>query len=203
MNEETAQEPGKPAEISMAAAERMAGIFRDFLTHLSKLESSSDKRLSSQIAYMDRVILLAGGTLTLTFTVTATIGSRMIAVNRPAHHVHSLIAACWLLVVTVMAGLLATLCMIKAREHSATASTLMMAEMQLKMRLFEIPNVMPTQEQLNQISLAKATNVAQLQKTSQKLSSVFSLVTQISLLAAFILLAIFIQSNIGVMLGGK
>jgi hypothetical protein len=204
MDEETSQEPGKPDEVSMATAERMAGIFRDFLTHLSNLESSSDKRFSSQIAYMDRVILLAGGTLTLTFTVTATIGSRMSAVNRPAHHVHSLIAACWLLVVTVMAGLLATQSMIKARERSNTASTLMTATTQLKLRILEIPNAMPTQEQLNQIS--KATNVTQLQKTSQKLSSVssvFSLVTQISLLAAFVLLAIFIQSNIGVMLGGK
>jgi hypothetical protein len=203
MDEATSQEPAKPQEISMAAAVRMAAIFRDFLTHLSKLQSSSDQRFTSQIAYMDRVILLAGGTLTLTFTVTATIGSRMSAVNRPANHIHALIAACWLLVATVMAGLLATLSIIKAREHSTTASTLSTAETQLKLRILEIPNVVPSAEDLNKISFAGATNVAELQKRSKKLATLFFNLTQISLLAALILLTIFIQSNIGVMLGGK
>jgi hypothetical protein len=202
MDEATSQEPEKPQEISMAAAERMAGIFRDFVTQLSNLESGSDQRYSAQIAYIDRVILLAGGTLTLTFTVTAAIGSRMSAVNRPANHIHILIAACWLLVTTVMTGLLATLSLIHARQHSKTAHAMITLEAQMKLRILEIPNAMPS-EDFMKISSAGATNVHELQDRNNKLAAFFSSVTQVSLLTAFILLAIFIQSNIGVMLGGK
>ena len=177
-------------------------MLRDMITHLSTLHAGSDKRYTSQLAYMDRIVLLAGGTLTLTFTVVAAIGSRLNG-GHPAHDVHALIAACWLLITTVIAGLLSTPHLIRARETSDATATLLTAETQLKLRVLEVPNAIPTQEQLNSISLVKAFNVGDVQKRSEKLAYIFGLVAQLSLLLAFILLVVFIQSNIGVLLGGK
>ncbi|HEY3987927.1 MAG TPA: hypothetical protein VGM02_01430 [Acidobacteriaceae bacterium] len=198
----TPQEPTAPPEPTTGQAERVAAIFRDMITHLSTLHSGSDKRYASQLAYMDRIILLAGGTLTLTFTVVAAIGSRL-STGHPAQHVHVLIAACWLLVVTITTGLLSTPHIMLARQHAESTSALLIAETQLKLRLLEIPNVMPTTEQLNQISLVKATNVSELHKRSDTLARIFSSVAQLSLLITFIFLVIFIQSNVGLLLGSK
>ena len=55
------------------AAEAAIGILADFYTDLYQMSEGADRATTSTIAYVDRMILLAGGTLTLIFTVVGSI----------------------------------------------------------------------------------------------------------------------------------
>jgi hypothetical protein len=59
--------------IKPEAAEAALGIIGDFMTDLYEMTESAERAATSTIAYVDRMIILAGATLTLIFTVIGSI----------------------------------------------------------------------------------------------------------------------------------
>jgi lysylphosphatidylglycerol synthetase-like protein (DUF2156 family) len=198
-----AQPPGdnkKPndAVLSDEAASKMVTVMSEFLTPLTSLRENVEKTYSASIAYMDRVIILAGGTLTLTFTALATISSHLEEAGRSAVHPAYVTTECWLLVLVIAFGLLYNRLAIGARQKSDQA--IVVAQMVLfgKMKLMS---------QYPGIDVSKFPDLGAKNDPSKKglkrltvLATVSSVIVHVCLSGAFICLAYFIQDNIGVIL---
>jgi hypothetical protein len=196
-NDHETKLPKLEGELSPGTAESVAAIFSDLLKHLEGLQGSVQRASTAVVAYMDRIILLAGGTLTLIFTVLGSVSAHLYEIHQQARHVPYVLISCWLLVATIVAGLIYNRVTINLGQYRDTEQTLMRADSQLRLALLKMRGVTDTS---SIPPLMGATNLQLKIKSATRLSTVFGLIAQWALTAAFIFLVIFIQSNISVML---
>jgi hypothetical protein len=92
---------------------------------MSATEGDRLRLNTGRLSYLDRLILLAGGSLTLVFTVVANLSVQLHASHSSARHPAYVAVSCWLLVSCIVSGLLGsaiTLAM-QTRENAAFALT--------------------------------------------------------------------------------
>ncbi|HUY80580.1 MAG TPA: hypothetical protein VMU92_02535 [Acidobacteriaceae bacterium] len=87
----------KDVELTPELVAKLEVVFDSIITPLASLRQTVEKMHSGSIAYMDRIVLLAGGTLTLTFTALATISGHLADAGKSAAHPRYIVAECWLL----------------------------------------------------------------------------------------------------------
>jgi hypothetical protein len=199
---ETEQEPQQPTEsekskeLSPEMVARLGDLLNTFLSPLYKLRETTDKAHTGFLAYMDRVVLLAGGTLTLTFTALATISSHLYETGRTAIHPQLIVSECWLLVMTIACGLLYSRVLIILRQKND--QTIIFAEMGLSAKI-KLLSTLPGVDASKVPDLTDNT-IAKDVKRLETLAKACALIVHLSLTVAFICLAFFIQANIGVIL---
>ncbi len=181
-------------------AEALADVFRDMITNLGTLRSGTQKASEAFIAYMDRVILLAGGTLTLIFTVLGIVSAHLHEAQQRVSHIPFVLAACWLLVAAITAGLLYNSVAIRLGQHLDQQHALTMVDIQLKLRLLSLPHVSDVSKVTAVPSLLDAVSLDKKIKYRSNLARFLGSVAQGALLLAFLFLVLFIQANILIML---
>ena len=188
--------------VQQSAVDKNEGLPKPYelLEALSAVRESGDKANAAQLAHIDRVILLAGGALTLTFTALGNISPRLHEIGRSADHIIFVTTSCWLLVATLSLGLAHNALFSKLRLLLELADIALAAEARLKLQLSEIPGMNLTS--VDQLGLYKASSSTKAKMIwLSRCSTFLRWGAQLSLVAAFFFLAFFIQSNIRVMLG--
>lgn len=186
-------------EISPEAVVRIASVLREVLSPLGLLRETQDKVFSASMAYMDRVTLLAGGTLTLTFTALATISSHLKDTNQNAVHPGYVVAECWLLVITILLSLIYSRLMIPLRQKSDQSIVLAQVGLTAKLRLLEA-NPKADLAKLADLMITPADPQA---KALESLARFSISAIHLALFSAFVFLAMFIQGNIRTLLSFK
>jgi hypothetical protein len=184
------------AELSPEAVVRIASALREVLSPLGMLRETQDKLFSASMAYMDRLTLLAGGTLTLTFTALATISSHLKDTNQNAVHPGYVITECWLLVATIFLSLVGSRVLIPIRQK--TDQQIIVAQVGLisQLRILEAnPRADPAK--LQEIGKPITDPVL---KRLESLLRLCSTAVHLALFGAFVFLAMFIQGNIRALL---
>lgn len=185
------------AVLSAETISKLGEYFADILAPLKGLRETVDKSYSASIAYMDRVVLLAGGTLTLTFTALALISSRVQGAGRSASNPELIVYECWLLVLAIASGLLYSRVTISLRQTND--QTIVMSEMSLFAKV-KLLSVNPKAD-ITKVPEIKDDSANSRVKRLSVLTRMSSFVAHVSLTLAFICLARFIQENIGLILG--
>lgn len=195
--------PGVAQTVQPHVAEAAAEVFRDLLVNFGALNQSTEQANTSFIAYMDRIILLSGGTLTLTFTAIATISEHLKNSKQPAVHIPFVIVACWLLVSTILLGLGYNRFMIMLRHQQGLQNTLTAADVKIKLKLLSYPWVQSVAA-INAINAIPPTvdvkPIEKKVKIFRRIAGSAGFLSHLTLVAAFVFLTLFIQSNIVVML---
>jgi hypothetical protein len=191
------QTPNPPGQVSPGVAETAAALFGDLIANLERLQDSAQRESTAEIAYMDRVVLLAGGTLTLIFTVMGSVSAHLYEMHQQARHVPYVLISCWLLVVTIVAGLFYNRAVIRLGSVRDAELTMTRADSLLRLGLLKIPHV----TDVSTIPpLLGATSVKAQIKSFKRFAIFFGTVAQWALVAAFVFLVLFIQTNISLML---
>ena len=198
MGQESEQPLNIPENLQPGSTEVLADVFHNLIGNLGATQASTDRAYSSFIAYMDRVIILSGGTLTLIFTVVGGIGSHLVTTNQKAVHTSFVVISCWLLVTTIITGLGYNSVSIRLQHQVSLANSLQIADVQIKLKLLSLPHI----ADVSNIPplLTEGTSKAKT-KHLQRAVSVLGIASQIALFMAFLFLTLFIQTNIEVMLG--
>ncbi len=176
--------------------EKVTAALSELFMPLYTLRETVEKTYSSSIAYMDRVVLLAGGTLTLTFTALTMISSHLQDAARSADHPFYVIAECWLLVVTIAFGLAYTRLVIVLREKSDQTFVISQAALVGRLKVMSLN----LHADMSKYPDFKNDPIRLRVKALTILSTICSLIVHVALTGAFVCLACFIQSNIGVIL---
>jgi hypothetical protein len=188
------------ADTTQRTAEAAAVVFSEMIASLAALRSGSQRAGTALIAYMDRVILLAGGTLTLVFTVLGGLSAHLFDTGQQARHVPFILASCWLLVATIVAGLLYNTVSIKLGGYLDFQNTLATTDVQLKLKILSVSPGADV-SRINAIPLfAEASHLKTKIKSCERGARIFGFVAQCALVSAFFFLALFIQANVWIML---
>jgi hypothetical protein len=174
------------------SAEGIAAI-REFWTEASTNQESS-RINSAAISYMERIVLIAGGTLTLMFTVLGNLSGHLYSIHRNAAHAVLTVAACWLLITSMIFGLVSILCLLHTQRRQGAVEAVGRATMKLKLKLLERhPNP----------DLSTISDLSELlqPKEDVRMAGIVSMVlSQVALVSAFICLVLFVQSNLPILL---
>ena len=135
MAEREAKPEGQETVFKPEQAEAAIGILADFYTDLFEIADSSERATTATMTYVDRMILLAGGTLTLIFTVVGSISSHLAASHQSAAHPSLIIISCWLLVLSILSGLICSGTLIKKQHQAGTGTAITKAETRMRMRV--------------------------------------------------------------------
>jgi hypothetical protein len=191
--------PGAAQPVQPHVAEAAAEVFRDLLVNFGALNQSTEQANTSFIAYMDRIILLSGGTLTLTFTAIATISEHLKNSNQSAVHIPFVVIACWLLVSTILLGLGYNRFMIMLRHQQGLQNTFTAADAKMKLKLLSYPWVQSV-EAMNAINAIPPTvDLKPIEKKVKRLKRIAGwagALSHLTLVGAFVFLTLFIESNI-------
>ena len=106
VGEQMAAPAATAAGADLKADPAYAKYTEEMISAFYTIRETADKAHLAQIAYMDRIVLLSGGTLTLTFSAFATISGHLKGIGRAAEHSNLVVAECWLLVGVILFGLL-------------------------------------------------------------------------------------------------
>jgi hypothetical protein len=179
------------ATIGTEAISKAGAFLGEVLAPLTGLRDTTDKMYAGYLAYIDRVILLAGGTLTLTFTAVATISSHLSELGRDAYHPRYIVVECWLLVATIWFGLAYSRLMIALRQKND--QNILLSQMHLNM----VVKMMAVHPQADFKKMPGSDGTAS-KETERllKMCRFWSALTHFSLIGAFVCLALFIQGNI-------
>lgn len=184
-------------EVPLEAATTAAKLMNELVERLGDFREGSQRANTAIIAYMDRVVLLAGGTLTLIFTVLGSVSAHLYEMHQQARHIPFVLTTCWLLVTSIITGLVYNSAAIQVGQLRDAEHTLQHADARLKLGLLSQPNL---------IDVSKLPPIPMLEGVRAKLKNttrvvfVSGAIAQIALMLAFIFLASFIQSNISLML---
>jgi hypothetical protein len=188
------------AQVNPRAAEAAAVVFSELITNLGALRSGGQRANTAYIAFMDRIILLAGGTLTLIFTVLGSLSAHLYDTQLQARHVPFILLACWLLIVAIVGGLVYNSASIKLGGYLDTVSALTTADAQIKLKLVSLPFVTNI-DRINALPpLAGAVDLKDKIKYSQRAALICGWIAQGALVSAFFFLVLFIQANVWIML---
>jgi hypothetical protein len=181
------------------AAEAAIGIRADFYTDLYQMSEGADRATTSTIAYVDRMILLAGGTLTLIFTVVGSISTHLATNHQSAVHPSLIILTCWLLVLSILSGLVCNSTLIKKQHQAATGAAISKAETRMRMRILgKIATTKP--DEIEKIPRLPREWLDKAEKQTRRIATVSGAIAQVSLFAAFLFMTLFIQANISLLL---
>jgi hypothetical protein len=191
--------PGATQPLQPHVAEAAAEVFHDLLVNFGALNQSTEQANTSFIVYMDRIILLSGGTLTLTFTAIATISEHLKNSHQSAVHIPFVIVACWLLVSTILLGLTYNRFMIMLRHQQGLQNTLIAADAKIKLKLLSYPWVQSV-DAINAINAIPPTvdlkPIEKKVKRLQRMAGWAGVLSHLTLVGAFVFLTLFIESNI-------
>jgi hypothetical protein len=194
-NSEKSTTPDDPLQkpLTPEAASVIGTVLGSLFDSLGKIRETTEKYHAGEIAYMERIVILAGGTLTLTLSAIATISTHIHEVGHSAIHPRLIIYECWSLVVTITSGLLYSRLMLKIRQANDWGIVFNQSALIMKMKVLEaVPGVdLSKLAVLNDLAKAIPTPVGTI-----KQAKVLSVIVHFSLTVAFICLAFFIQSNI-------
>ena len=166
------------------------------LAPLEDLPDALRKSHAELIAYMDRLVLLAGGTLTLTFSALALISSHLSQIGKNAVHPGYIVVECWLLVAVIVFGLFHTRLMIRVQKFRDATTAVALISLKGKLKFMsnfpraDVTKLPPLEDKASQETI----------KATERVLIVCSFAAHIALVAAFVSLAIFIQSNVGLIL---
>jgi hypothetical protein len=144
--------------------------------------------------------LLAGGTLTLIFTVIGSISTHLTTNHQSAARPHYITTACWLLVMSILFALACNSSLIKRQHQVSIMSTFIKAETKVKMSILEKTRGAVPAEELQKIPKLPREGIERTEKLMRRIANVSSAVAQLSLFAAFWCLTMFIEANISVLL---
>jgi hypothetical protein len=181
-------------------AEMTAALFGDYLANIAPIQDSGQRVATASIAFMDRIILLAGGTLTLIFTVLGSVSAHLYDLHQQAQHVLYVLISCWLLVVAIISGLIYNKAAIRLGHFRDAAHTVGRADSLMKIQILKMPHVTDVDAVRKLPSLLGASNVESQIKSFSRIATIFGTIAQWALAAAFIFLVLFIQGNISLML---
>ena len=170
----------------------------NLLDAITNIKTSQDKANSAFISYMDRVVLLAGGTLTLLFTVIANLGPHLQTIHQSARHTPYILTCCWLLASAIAFGLLYNTAAIKAQHKIDHDFSILITDMKLKISILTMNS---------KADVSGIPSLATLLQTKgkdsrffRKVVGVLGILAQVCLLCAFCFLVLFLQSNLPLLL---
>jgi len=171
----------------------------DLLSGLSDVRESGDKFQAARIAFIERIILLSGGAITLVFTAISTLSPHLRDKRAMIHNTDFLIASCWLLIATIIAGLSSTRVLTKLRMFLELEDITLQGCARIKTRLIAIPGI--NEKEIDKLQLLQPDLKTQKRlRNLKRAAGILEWVTHILLVSAFIFLALFIQVNIRLML---
>ena len=187
--------PEQP-DLKPEVIEKLGSWLAEVYAPLEILPDAARKSHAELIAYMDRLVLLAGGTLTLTFSALALISGHLNHIGKNAVHPGFIVAECWLLVVVIAVGLIHTRLMIRVQKFRDVTTAMSLMGLKTKLKFManfpkaDFSKLPPLEDKASQETIS----------VTEKILSVCSYAAHIALIAAFVSLAVFIQSNIGLIL---
>jgi hypothetical protein len=187
--------PEQP-DLKPEVIEKLGSWLAEVYAPLEILPDAARKSHAELIAYMDRLVLLAGGTLTLTFSALALISGHLNHIGKNAAHPGFIVAECWLLVVVIVVGLIHTRLMIRVQKFRDVTTAMSLMGLKTKLKLManfpkaDFSKLPSLEDKASQETIS----------VTEKVLSVCSYAVHIALIAAFVSLAVFIQSNIGLIL---
>lgn len=198
MTDQKNEKPETPptATLTPEVAAKVGSLFAEMFAPFEALPDAFRKSHAELIAYTDRLILLAGGALTLTFSALALISGHLSNIHANAIHPRYIIVECWLLVVVIVMGLIQTRLMIRVQKFRETATAV--ALMGLKAKLHIISNFPGADH--TKLPDAKDESSQSTIDATEPIVTICSWVAHVSLVAAFVSLSMFIQCNIGLIL---
>jgi hypothetical protein len=102
MTADTPQIPQPDPSITLPSdTERRAvlsGLIEQMMANIHRTNEVYEKSQAAVISFMDRLVILAGGTLTLLFTVVSSVGPRLGASHLAIRHPELIIQTSWALV---------------------------------------------------------------------------------------------------------
>jgi hypothetical protein len=180
-------------DITPETVEKIGSWLAEVFSPLEDLPDAYRKSHAELIAYMDRIVLLAGGTLTLTFSALALISGHLSQIGKNAVHPGYIVVECWLLVVVIVFGLIHTRLMIRVQKFRDATSAVTLMGLKAKLKFMsnfpraDITKLPPLEDKASQETI----------KATERVLAVCSFAAHIALVAAFVSLAIFIQTNVG------
>jgi hypothetical protein len=197
--------PAPTPEIQAGMAELAAQILDGLTANTIALRESAAKTHTSFIEYMDRIILLAGGTLTLTFTAVASVGAHLRESHHDAARIYHVTTACWLLIATIVLGLVFNNCTIKLRQFEDIEASFAAMHSQWTRKLYSITQISPAAVEVLQklpsiFDTKEVKTIRWTVKILRVITRVAGVLSMAALVAAFVFLTLFIQANIREML---
>jgi hypothetical protein len=200
MADEPAPSTQEPAPNNPEAAANWDFSVQSFCDEVSKVMREVGERHEkaevAAIGYMDRLMILAGGTLTLVFTVISNLGPRLSAMHAVVSHPALIMGCCWLLVLSVIAALLFNSVTIRRQRSNAVQSPLILADIQIKAAILSKNWRADVSGLPSLASIIKVPHT----KHSHTATRVARIVAELSIVAAFILLVCFLQGNLRILL---
>ena len=179
-------------DITPEVIEKVGSWLAEVFAPLEGLPDAFRKSHTELIAYMDRLVLLAGGTLTLTFSALALISGHLTQIGKNAVRPGCIVVECWLLVVVIILGLIHTRLMIKLQRFRDGTSALTLMGLKAKLKFMSnFPRADVTKlPQLDDKDSQETIDV------TERVLTICSYTVHIALVAAFVCLAIFIQRQV-------
>jgi hypothetical protein len=193
----TPESAGPVADLSPAQFQALVGILNELLTSLGTLRTTSERATAALISYMDRVILLSGGALTLIFTVIGTLSSHLHEIGRSAIHIPLVLAACWLLVSAILNALIYNVASINMQRKTDVHLALQGVNSKMKLHVLTIVNNVAAAN-LPDLVIDKDFNKNNAPVV--RLIRLAGVLVQGSIASAFVCLTLFIQANLPLLL---
>lgn len=171
------------------------------LAEIREIGAATDKAADRFIYFFERLLLLDGGTLTLTFTMIAALHS---VKERPlsVQHIAYLSWAWRLLFISMVSSLYTQLMGAKVSLSNAIflrAKIMTVSLERLKRALSQPPETLPAfvalEAQLSELDVSKS------RKIQARITTVTAYAALLSTVLAFLLLILFAQANLGILIG--
>lgn len=204
MTEQSAESAKEDAQQHLIDANAAAFIATIMLKSTDGATMSTQPDLmrlnSGHISFLDRIVVLAGGALALLFTVIANLGSRLHESRLDAHHPAFITISCWCFVLCILTGCFAGWSALKLQGQETRRFAISQVDSRIKLGILE---KYPQADVSKISSISETLFDAASHKRWGLLASGLVIVTYSSLVAAFAFLALFVQSNVPLLLTGR
>jgi len=185
-----------------AAAQEVADTV---LKLIDDFHAGAQRADTSMVTYMDRIVLVAGGTLTLIFTVSGGISTHLYETRQQAKDIPFVSASCWLLVATIFSAMLCSRFFIVLAMLRGQQTTIVRTSTELRHTLLKfLPRTQEVTAAVATMSpIGKNLKLSKKVRSNERAANLFGTIAQISLAMAFFFLVLFVQANISILLAPR
>lgn len=184
-----------PADAELRAL--LSGLIDQLMANVHLAKEAYEKQQTVFISFMDRLVILAGGTLTLVFTVISSVGPRLSASHVTIRHPALIIASCWALLACILTALVSYSLTMTSQAPTSIHLNMKIAEMHQRLTLkANIPALDPSHMPL----LTENLTIKPVSRAEEHTARSFGIAAQLAIITAFVMLAWFLQTNLSLLL---
>ena len=185
--------------VSAPQLSALTTILTELISNLENLRSVSEATTSASVAQMERIAIVAGATLTLSFSIVSTLGARLAQLGIQASAVTCLKVACWSFIIAIILAVLVAGNLPVIQSKRSVALSLSSTSTKMRLSLLNLTN------NAKSLELPELGDLTDLSKTDRvaKIITVLANVSRLCLFTGFVLLGIFLQRNVQIILSGR